>query len=314
MTISWKVRTTFAVMRGLTAVRLLPDQKRLLRMSPEKRMALGPGKRIVGRVPEVPSRDVTLTTRDGADIRLRVYEPPGATAPLLYAHGGGFVLGGIASCDHICRRLAVEAGVVVVSVEYRLAPEHRFPGPLHDCEDAVDWVLEQGWDASRLVVGGDSAGGNLAAALALRLRDRGTPLAGQLLVYPAVDMTSSSEGLRSYRGLGLSVEDCLMCADMYLGDGDRTDPYASPLLAPDLSGLAPALVVVVEEDPLRDEGAAYAARLLEAGVPARLLDVDGHVHGSLSVPTFYSGVDDVHRAMSDVVRDPAGVAGPRSAA
>lgn len=313
MAISWKVRATFAVMRGLSAVRLLPDQARLLKMPPEKRMALGPGRRIVGHVPEVPSRDVTLTTRDGADIRLRVYEPPGATAPVLYAHGGGFVLGGIASCDHICRRLAVEAGVVVVSVEYRLAPEHRFPGPLRDCEDAVDWVLAQSWDTSRLVVGGDSAGGNLAAALALRLRDRGTPLAGQLLIYPAVDMTSSSEGLRSYRGLGLTVEDCLLCADLYVGDGDRTDPYASPLLAPDLTGLAPALVVVVEEDPLRAEGAAYATRLLEAGVPTRLLDVDGHVHGSLSVPKIYDGIDDVHRAISDFVRDPVTVGGPQNA-
>ena len=306
MTIPFKVRATFATMRALTAVRLLPTQAKLLAMPVEKRLALGPGKRIVGRVPEVPSRDVTLTTRDGADIRLRVYEPPGATAPVLYTHGGGFVVGGIGSCDHLCRRLADEAGVVVVSVEYRLAPEHRFPGPLHDCEDAVDWLLTQGWDTSRLVVAGDSAGGNLAAALALLLRDRGTPLAGQLLIYPAVDMTSSSEELQSYRGIGLTTDDCRLCADMYIGDGDRTDPYASPLLAPDLTGLPPALVVVVEEDPLRYEGCAYATRLLEAGVPTRLLDVPGHVHGSLSVPKLYRGVDDVHLAMSVFLRDPAG--------
>lgn len=305
MTISFKVRATFAAMRALSVVRLAPDQHRLLKQPVEKRLAMAPGKRIVGPVPDVPTSDVTVRTRDGADIRLRVYAPPGATAPVLYAHGGGFVFGGIASCDHICRRLAVEAGVVVVSVEYRLAPEHRFPGPLQDCEDAVDWLLAQPWDATRLVVAGDSAGGNLAAALALRLRDRGTPLAGQLLIYPALDMTASSDGVRNYRGIGLTTEDCLLCAELHVGDGDPTDPYASPLLAPDLSGLAPALVVVAEEDPLREEACSYAARLLEAGVAAQLLDLPGHVHGSLSVPRLYDGVDDAYRAMSRFLKDPA---------
>jgi acetyl esterase len=125
-------------------------------------------------------------------------------------------------------------------------------------------------------------------------------------------MTSFGEGIRSYRGIGLTTEDCLLCARMYAGDGDRSDPYASPLLAPDRSGLPPALVVV-EEDPLWDEGSAYADRPLEAGVPSRLLDVAGHVHGSLSVPELYDGVDDVHRAMSDFLRDPAGVSAQMNA-
>jgi acetyl esterase len=307
MALSRKVRATFAVMRALTAVGLLPDNEKAVRMPVAKRLALGPSARMVGKVPNVPSYDVEVPTRDGERIRVRVYTPDGATAPVLYAHGGGFALGGLRSCDHLCRRLAVEARSVVVSVEYRLAPEHRYPGPLDDVEDALGWLLAQGWDNSRLVVGGDSAGGNLAAALALRLRDRGTPLAGQLLIYPALDLTVSGEGIRSWRGPGLSLEDCLLCARTYLGDADPTDPYASPLLAPDLTGLAPALVITVAHDPLHDEGCAYAARLLEAGVPAALMDVADHAHGSLSVPAMYDGIDDIYRRMSEFVRDPAGV-------
>ncbi len=307
MALSRKVRTTFAVMKALTRIGVLPNAQKAAAMPVAKRLALGPGRRMVGKVPDVPSYDVQVPTRDGTEIRVRVYAPEGATAPVLYAHGGGFALGGLKSCDHICRRLAAEAGVVVVSVEYRLAPEHRFPGPLHDCEDALDWLLEQGWDNQRLVVAGDSAGGNLSAAMALLLRDRGTPLAGQLLIYPAVDMTMSTPGARQYRGIGLTTDEMELCAELYVGDGDRTDPLCSPLLAPDLSGLAPALVVTVDHDPLHDEGVAYAARLLEAGVPTQLLEVVDHVHGSLSVPSMYDGIDDVHEQLSAFVRDPSGV-------
>jgi acetyl esterase len=317
MALSTKVRVTFSVMKALTRVGLLPDNEKVLRMPVAKRLALGPGKRMVGRVPEVPSYDVEVPTRDGAQIRVRVYAPAGAAAPVLYAHGGGFVVGGLASCDHICRRLAVEADVVVVSVEYRLAPERRYPGPLDDCEDAVDWLLAQGaWDPTRLVVGGDSAGGNLAAALALRLRDRGTPLAGQLLIFPALDLTVTRPGVLSYRGVGLTTSDCRTCADVYVGDGDRTDPYASPLLAPDLAGLAPALVITVEHDPLHDEGADYVERLLEAGVPATLVDVPDHVHGSLSVPAMYGGIDELYARMAGFVRAAATVrrSSPRNVA
>lgn len=308
MALSFKVRATFRLMKALSAVGLAPSAERALKMPMAKRLAMGPAKGLLGNVPDVATRDVQLSTRDGATIRLRVYEPDGATRPVLFIHGGGFALGGIPSCDHICRRLAVESESVVVSVEYRLAPEHRFPVPLQDCEDAVDWLLEQGWDCGALVVAGDSAGGNLSAGLALRLRDRGTPLAGQLLIYPAVDMTGA-DSVRSYKGLGLSAAECLLCTDLYLGDGDRTHPYASPLLAPDLAGLAPALVVVVEEDPLREEGLAYAARLLDAGIPTKVVDVPGHVHGSLSVPRLYPGIDELYGTMVDFVREPALVRG-----
>ena len=309
MALSFKVRASFAVMKALTKVGVLPSNEKAVRLPVEKRLAFGPGKRGVGRVPEVPSYDVSVPTRDGASIRVRVYAPDGATTPVLYAHGGGFAIGGLASCDHICRRLAVESEAVVVSVEYRLAPEHPFPGPLQDCEDALDWLLTQPWDHARLVLAGDSAGGNLAAALALRLRDRGTTVGGQVLIYPALDLTVSGAGVLGYRGVGLTVEDCHLCARTYLAGADPRDPYASPLLAPDLTGLPPALVVTVDHDPLHDEGAAYVTRLLEAGVPATHLDVVDQVHGSLSLPGLYPCIDEIYARMSQFVRNPGLVRG-----
>ena len=309
MALTWKARAAFGVMKGLAVVGLAPTTDRALRMPMAKRLAIRPSKGLLGRVPDVPTEDVTITTRDGGTIRLRLYRPPGATTPVLYAHGGGFAVGGLAGCDHICRRLAVEAGAVVCSVEYRLAPEYPFPGPLSDCEDALDWFLAADCgEPSRLVVAGDSAGGNLAAALALRLRARGVTLAGQLLIYPALDLTLAGRGVREYRGIGLSSADCRAVADAYLrGGGDPTSPFASPLLAPDLTGSAPALVVTVEHDPLREEGGRYVERLLESGVPAALVDLPDLVHGALSLPVLYVGIDDLYARMCAFLRRPAAV-------
>ncbi|MCW2543616.1 MAG: alpha/beta hydrolase [Frankiales bacterium] len=308
MALTWKARTALAVARGLAVVGLAPTTERALKMPMAKRLSTAPGKGMLGKVPEVPWEDSWILTRDGAQVRVRVYRPAGATIPMLYCHGGGFAVGGIPACDHICRRLAVESGAIVCSVEYRLAPEHPFPGPLQDCEDALDWFLEQdlGQDLSQLVVAGDSAGGNLAAALALVLRDRGTPLAGQLLIYPTLDLTISGKGINSYGGKGgLKAADCRAVADLYLtGGGDPTDPLASPLLAPDLAGLAPALVITVEHDPLREEGGLYVGRLLEAGVSATLIDVLDHLHASLSLPVLYVGIDELYARMSAFVRQP----------
>jgi acetyl esterase len=306
MALPWKVRAMIHAQRALTKARLLPDNERVLTWPVEKRLKMGTPKGLVGKVPAVEAEDRTVTTRDGGSFRVRVYRAAQATdQPLLYLHGGGFVLGGLKSCDHLCRRLAHETGAVVVSVEYRLAPEHRFPGPLHDCIDAADWVVSQagdlGVDPTKLVVGGDSAGGNLAAALAVVFRDEGRPLMGQLLIYPAVDLSLSLPGIHAYTGPGLSSADARLCADAYLGDHDPTDPYASPWYA-DAAGLAPAFVLTVDNDPLRHEGAAYAEKLLAAGVPAEHLDVVDHVHGSLSLPTLYRGIDDIYEAMTRFVR------------
>jgi acetyl esterase len=303
MALPWRARSAFALFRLLSAVGLAPTADRTLRMSMEKRLASGPPKGMIGALTEVATRDVMVPTRDGGSIRGRMYEPEGATAPLLYAHGGGFIVGGLPSCDHICRRLAVEANTVVLSVEYRLAPQHRYPGPLDDFEDGLGWLRAQGLDNDRLVLCGDSAGGNLAAALALRLRDAGTPPAGQLLIYPALDLTVSSPGVLSFRGVGLKSKDLQECADLYLGEGDPKDPYASPLLAADLSGSAPAMVVTAVHDVLHDEGCEFVTRLLEAGATATLVDLADHAHGSLSLPALYRGVDELYRRMAGFIRD-----------
>ena len=228
----------------------------------------------------------------GGDLALRLYRPEGdGPFPVtMFFHGGGWVIGSIASHDALCRSLASRSGAAVVSVEYRLAPEAPFPAALEDCYAATAHVAAEaaalGLDASRLGVAGDSAGGNLAAATCLLARDRGGPaLCFQLLVYPVTD---HAYGLPSFtengEGYFLTGEAMRWFSGHYLVEpGDGKDPLASPLLAEDLAGLPPALVITAEFDPLRDEGEAYGARLAEAGVRAEVQRYDGMIHGFVSM-------------------------------
>jgi isopentenyl diphosphate isomerase/L-lactate dehydrogenase-like FMN-dependent dehydrogenase/acetyl esterase/lipase len=225
----------------------------------------------------------------GASLPLRLYRPS-TTAPLpalVYFFGGGWTLGQIETCDGICRTLANAAGCAVIAVGYRLAPEHKFPVAVGDCYDALGWIAghagELGVDPGRLAVGGDSAGGNLAAAVTLLARQRGGPaLAAQLLVYPNTCYGADTRSMRE------SADDPSMfnrrSVDWYWGHylaspADGADPLASPLLAPDHSGLPPALVITAEYDPLRDEGEQYAEKLRAAGVPTECTRYDGMMHG-----------------------------------
>ena len=248
--------------------------------------------------------DRSVPTPDG-DVPVRVYVPlgdvgdgsggsAGSTRPVLvYLHGGGWTIGSVETHDHTCRSLANGSGAVVVSVEYRLAPEHPYPAALDDCEAAVRWVADQagelGVDPGRLAVGGDSAGGNLAAVLAQRLRDGGPPIRFQLLIYPAVDMTLAHPSIEeNAEGYFLTKNAMIWFGHNYLGgvDVDLTDALVSPLLAPPeaLAGLPPALVITAEYDPLRDEGEAYAAALRAAGVEATATRYDGVIHDFLHLP------------------------------
>jgi acetyl esterase len=203
----------------------------------------------------------------------------------VYFHGGGWVIGDIASHDTICHRLAGGVPAVVVSVDYRLAPEHRFPAAVEDSDAAVRWVSEHaqgfGGDRGRLAVAGDSAGGALATVAARHARDAGgPPIAFQLLIYPATDMTCSLPShVENGNGYLLDTDTMSWFTDHYLGDADRRHPDASPLFAPDLAGLPPALVVTAGFDPLRDEGEAYAGRLEQAGVPVTTSRYQGMFHG-----------------------------------
>ncbi len=250
--------------------------------------------------------DVRNVLADGPEGQLpvRIYHPaPGTRLPLLvYFHGGGWVIGNIEVVDKACRALANTAQCVVASVEYRLSPETKFPGPVEDCYSATRWLAEHasefGANAKQLIVAGDSAGGNLAAAVPLMARDRGGPeIAYQLLIYP---VTAPARGTRfaSYEenadGYLLTRAAMEWFWDLYLAKPeDGKNPYASPLEADDLSGLPPAMVVTEEYDPLRDEGQAYAKRLQEAGVPTKLVHYDGLIHGFFWMGGVFTQVTDL---------------------
>ena len=230
---------------------------------------------------------------DAGGVPARLFRPSDAErlGLLVYFHGGGWVIGDLDSHDNVCRALANRSGAAVLSVDYRLAPEHRWPAAVDDCTAATVWAAANagalGVDAGRLAVGGDSAGGNLAAIVA---QERAVPLRFQLLVYPATDARRTRDGHASYvenvDGPVLSLEAMHWFYDHYLGDtGAADDPKVSPLLAGDaaLAGLPAALVITASHDPLRDEGEAYARRLMAAGVATTLTRYPGLFHGFFSM-------------------------------
>ncbi len=263
----------------------------------ETRAALRPAAPILPVV-----RDIRADGATGS-VPLRLYRPSDGTLPaLIYFHGGGWVTGDLDTHDVVCRQLAAQAGVVVIAVDYRLAPEHRFPAAVDDCWTATTWVAahaaELGIDASRLAVGGDSAGGGFAAAMTLMARDAGGPsLAFQLHVYPVTDVSAESASYsRHAEGFLLTGNLMRWYVAQYLRRADDArDWRASPLLAESVSGLPSALVITAALDPLRDEGEAYARRLEDAGVPVDYVCLGGMIHGFL---TMGGRIDTANRAIS----------------
>nr|AHL44340.1 hydrolase [Streptomyces griseofuscus] len=242
-------------------------------------------------LPVAQVMDGTTTEATGA-VPFRVYHPrPGVPLPLVvYFHGGGWMAGSIAFMDPPLRALAVEAGVVVLSAEYRLAPEHPFPAGLHDAQAVTSWAYENaaalGADPERFAVAGDSAGAALAVVVALEARGSAVSIGHQLLINPAVDPRMNTASYREFAtGYQNSASMMNLCWRTYLNrpDGPLDDaPWqAAPVFAPDLSGLPPTTVITVEYDPLRDEGEAYAARMAAAGVPTTLVRCPGLIHCSL---------------------------------
>jgi acetyl esterase len=235
-----------------------------------------------------PEEVGAVTDRDVAGVPCRVYRPMtgGADLPVLaWFHGGGWVIGDLDTADGTCRRLANQAGCVVVSVDYRRAPESPFPAAVDDCWAVTSWLTgggaaELGGDPARISVGGDSAGGNLAAVVALLARDAGTTLRHQLLVYPVTDLSTESPSYaENGEGFLLTSDTMRWFVGHYTAPEDRSDWRASPLLAEDVQGVAPAHVITAGFDPLRDEGDAYALRLANAGVPVEHHRVAGGIHG-----------------------------------
>jgi len=257
--------------------------------------------RILGTVApgaEVANRAIT---GPAGDIPVRIYRPArtgsGGRPLILNFHGGGFVFGDLRLADWMCSSVAVKVGAVVVSVDYRLAPVHRFPAAVDDCYAALVWAAE---NASGLGAGapaggtglaspppigvmGESAGGNLAAVMCLLARDRGGPkISHQALLYPPTDMTRMPR--KAAKALIIPEADMLAYRRLYLGDADPADPRVSPLRATDHTGLPPALIQVGEHDPLREDAAGYAAALRSAGVPVRYTEYVGMPHGYLNFP------------------------------
>jgi acetyl esterase/lipase len=242
-------------------------------------------------VNQIDVRDTTVPgPSDAPDVPVRIYTPANLEAPvpgLVYIHGGGFVLGDLDMFHAHVLRLADELGIVIVSVDYRLAPEHPFPAPVEDCYAALKWAAakaeELGIDPARIGVGGESAGGGLTAGTALLARDRGGPeLCFQYLGIPELDDRLDTESMRDYVDTPLwNRHNAIFSWASYLGPepGD-VSPYAAPARATDLAGLPPAFVTTCQYDPLRDEGIEYARRLAHAGVPTELRHYPATFHGS----------------------------------
>ncbi|MDL9946540.1 alpha/beta hydrolase [Gordonia sp. ABSL11-1] len=247
------------------------------------------------------------------DIPVRMYRPE-SSAPvpvLLYIHGGGWTFGSLnGGVDHLCRSIASAAGIAVVSVDYRMAPENKFPVPVDEVNAVLAWVRDRGRDlgvdTTRIAIGGDSAGGNISAAITHLDRGHESPLRAQVLLYPATEYAVERPSwIDNAQAPVLTVVDTLWFWDQYLtSTKDRTDPRATPANAASFGGLPPALVVVAGRDPLRDDGLNYAALLDKAGTPVEVLRIDGTFHGFMTMPGLHSynqGLDAVSGFLTTVL-------------
>lgn len=254
--------------------------------------------------------DIAIPARDGTQLHARLYAPSTAQPlpVLLYLHGGGFTIGSVATHDTLCRELAFQAGCAVVSLDYRLAPEHKFPTAINDAWDALQWLHQQGQtlglDSSCMAVGGDSAGGTLAAACALLARDAGLPLQLQLLIYPGTCAHQDTDShLRYATGLVLEHEGIHWFFNHYVRDAaDREDWRFAPLLAPDVEGVAPAFFCLAELDPLVDEGVQYTDMLRMAGVPVELEIYKGVTHEFVKMGRAIAEARQAHADMAAALR------------
>ncbi|HVA53814.1 MAG TPA: alpha/beta hydrolase [Acidimicrobiales bacterium] len=253
---------------------------------------------------------------EGRTLKARLYVPVGEEAQTLviYFHGGSFVTGDLVTHEWLCRRLAFDTQMRLLAIDYRLAPEHPFPAPLNDALDSIRYVAshrsEFADERARLIVMGDSAGANLATVAATQLRDESLGISAQVLIYPTLGPELVTDSAHRYgSGYLLDLDDLRYDYGLYLGEfGDHTDPRVTPLLCSDLARVAPALVVVAECDPLRDEGVAYAGLLTHFGVSVELLEAKGMVHGFLEmggvVPEALAIVDDFAEHLHRLVEVP----------
>jgi acetyl esterase len=266
---------------------------------------------LTGEPEEVASVEHRFIPGPTADIPVRIYRPggEGPHPAIMYFHGSGWVIANIEISDAATRSLANSTGCVVVSVNYQKAPEHKFPVPFDDCYAATSWVAENaaalGVDPGRIAVAGDSAGGNIAAAICLRARDHGGPsIAYQVLIYPATDCDwDKPSAIENAEGYMLQRGSMEWFWNHYLSSmAEAENPYVSPLRAANLSGLPPAYVCTAEFDPLRDDGELYADRLREAGVPVKYTQYDGMIHGFYWMTGVLDQARNLHAEIAEEVR------------
>lgn len=280
-------------------------------MTPEQaRAAYAAGAEVLEppRAPLGRVQDLQVPGGGGAVLGARLYAPTHAELPvLLYLHGGGFVIGGLETHDSLCRQLALRSGAAVLALDYRLAPEHPFPAAVEDAWSAMRWLSAQaaslGLDGRRLAVGGDSAGGTLAAVCALQARDEGLPLALQLLITPGTGAHADTPSHRLFaNGFLLDAASIEWFFDHTVAYHHRRDWRFAPLLADDVDGVAPACVILAECDPLVDEGLAYADRLRAAGVAVELELYRGLTHDFIKMGRVLKEAATAQQAAADALR------------
>jgi acetyl esterase len=252
--------------------------------------------------------DLTLSDAAAQPMRARLWAPTtaGGLPVLLYLHGGGFVVGGIATCENMCRRIASLSGAAVLAVEYRLAPEHRFPAAVEDSFAALRWLHEQGaglgLDPRRLAVGGDSAGGTLTATTALMARDAGIALAAQLMFYPSVQISQPTESFKRYADRLLLSKELMAWFEQNYRDAQGTTDWRREPLKADLRGVAPAWIGLAQCDALADDGRLYAEALRRAGVPVQLQEWPGMIHDFINMERMVPEAADAHAAFARALK------------
>lgn len=258
----------------------------------------------IGQLEKV--QDLLVPIDKTVSVKIRVYTPKreGPLPILLYFHGGGWVLGDLDTCDATCRLIAELTERIVVSVDYRLSPEYKFPIPVNDCYAVLTWINENATlingDATNMVVCGDSAGGNIATVVSLMARDKNGPkISAQVLIYPVTSFNSDTDSYKKYGvGFGLTKELAIWYGNHYIRDeNDKLNQYAAPLLADDLSNLPPTFIIAAENDVLRDDGFAYSNRLRDAGVKVEYICEKGLVHG------YFTNIDIFPKQVKKTVTD-----------
>lgn len=276
----WRLRGLMAFTEFLARFGISATSAKAMSIPLERRAASAPASWMLLPMPETDVERSTVPGRHGPIPvkRFIPHNPKPSATPILFIHGGGWIAGGVDSLDYLCTHLCDQLGTVVTAVGYRLAPEHPYPAALDDCEDALHALLKQ---HPLVDVVGDSAGGNLTAALSLRFRGR-SAIRRQVIIYAFLDLAMGSPSIDPPRQ-GLSRRDAEQIIEKYRGAAAVTDPFVSPLHAPDLTGLPPAIIVTADADPLRDDGFRYADRLREAGVPVKFENYMGMPHAFLSL-------------------------------